>query len=181
MWSLAFTREDVSRSKIWQGRAVHTRQPSRRLLPPGFAILHAARNVLGADYNHRDYAVLAGCRIRSVHAAFFRYGGGSGSWGDCGDLPRAYATGIWHKCVSSWATLRRGTLGTKCISIWGDRTGDRGVIAAASSRMASRVSSFRRSVHRNWCGAGIGGAMARGRRQMITLRARSTKRQANVD
>src|ERR1700690_4526701 len=90
-------------------------------LPYGRAILLTARNVLGADYNHRHHAIFAGRRTRSVLAAFLRNGTGSGSWSDCGDLPGAYAIGIWHERVSSGARLRRNTLGTKCISIWGDR------------------------------------------------------------
>src|SRR5208337_4644018 len=136
-------------------------------LPPGRAILLAARNVLGADYNHRDHAIFAGRRIRSVHAAFFRNGTGGGSWGDCGDLPRAYAIGICHERVRPGAALRRSTLGTKCISIRRCRAGDRAATAAESSCMASRVPSLCRSVDRDWRGAAIDAGMAGSGRQMM--------------
>jgi len=136
-------------------------------LPHGRTILLAARNVLGADYNHRDHPIFAGCCIRRVHEAFFRNGTGSGSCGDCDDLPRAYVIPICREHTRSGATLCRSTLGPKCLSVRRYRAFDRHVSAEASSCMASRVPSFRRSVDRHWRGVAIDAGMAGNGRQVI--------------
>jgi len=147
--------------------AFHADSRGDACLPHGRAILLAARNVLGADYNHRHHAILVGRRIRSVHAAFFRNGTGSGSWGDCGDLPWAFVIRICHERVRSGATLCRSTLGPKCISVRRCRAGHRDVTAEARSCMASRAPSLCRSVDWDWRGAAIDAGMAGNGRHVI--------------
>lgn len=126
----------------------------------GGAAIPAAGGVLGADYNLGHYAVIVGCGVRSFLAAHRRNGAWSGSRRDCSESIRAASACIRNWRVHTRTDLRRDALRPKCISVRGSYAGDCAVGAADRSRMADRLSSVCRSVHRNWSGAGVGGGVA---------------------
>jgi hypothetical protein len=66
---------------------------------------------------------------------------------------------VFGTCVFILGLLR-GALGSNCISVRGRYLGDCAIGAADGPSVANRLSSVRRSVHRNWGGADLGVGMA---------------------
>ena len=126
----------------------------------GSAIIRAAGSLLGADYDAGDHAIIAGCGIHCFMAAISRNGAGSGSGRDCGELLRAASACIWCLRVHPGIAPRRGSIGSTWVSVRGRYLGDCGVDPTDRSYMANRISSVRRSLHRDWRGANIGVGMA---------------------
>jgi hypothetical protein len=126
----------------------------------GSAIIRAAGSLLGADYNPGDHAVIAGCGVHCFVAAIRRDGAWSGSGRDCGESLRAARACIRYLRVHPGPAPRHGTLGSNRISVRGRYLGDCAVDPTGRSCMANRLSSVRRSVHRNWGGANLGVGVA---------------------
>jgi hypothetical protein len=127
----------------------------------GSATIPAAGSVLGADYYPGDHAVIAGCGIQRFLAAFRRDGAWSSRGRDCGESFRAGCACLRCLRVHPGIAPRRGSIGSACISVRGRYPGDCVVGAAGDgSCMANRLSSVRRSVHRNWGGANLGVGVA---------------------
>ncbi len=126
----------------------------------GSAIIRAAGSLLGADYNAGDHAVIAGCGVHCFLAAIRRNGVRSGSGRDCGESFPAARACIRYLRVHPGPAPRHGTLGSNRISVRGHYCGDCAVDPTDRSCMANRLSSVRRSVHRNWGGANLGVGVA---------------------
>ena len=126
----------------------------------GSTVIPAVGSVLGADYNSRDHAVIAGYSVHRFLAAIHRNGAWSVSWCDCGESLRAARACIRYLRVHPRAALRRGAFGSKRISIRGRYAGHCAVGAANGFCMANCLSSLRRSDRRTWGGADIGMGVA---------------------
>ena len=126
----------------------------------GSTIIRAAGSLLGADYNAGDHAIIAGCGVHCFMAAIPRNGAGSGSGRDCGESLRAAPARIRCLRVHPGIAPRRGSIGSTWVSVRGRYPGDCGVDPTDRSYMANRISSVRRSLHRDWGGANLGVGVA---------------------
>src|SRR5258708_4218221 len=127
----------------------------------GGAVVWVAGRVLGADYDDGNYAVLPERGAGGFLAALRGNGARGSAWRDCGELLRVADAGIRCQRVRSWVAFRRCVPGSKRVSVWWRDAGDCDVGTAVGPCMASRLSSVRRGVDRNWGGADPDGGVAR--------------------
>jgi len=124
------------------------------------AVIPTAGNVLGGGHYDGDYAIVPGCCAYCFRAAIRWDGAWSVGRCDCSKLLRVANICIRCKRVLPGAALRTGALGSKRVSVRGCNPDNCVVGAADSSRMAGRLSSVRRSVHRNRGCAHLDGGVA---------------------
>jgi hypothetical protein len=127
----------------------------------GGEVVPAARGLLGADYNDRDYAVIVGRGSQRFLAAIRWYGARGGDERDCVDALRGDGAGIRNLRVSAGAGYGSGAFGSKRISVRRCYFGDRDVVAATRTLLAGRVSPVRGSFHRDRHGADLCHDLAR--------------------
>jgi hypothetical protein len=123
--------------------------------------VEAAPNLLAADHNSGDHAVIAWFDTRSVLETFYWHRAGSGGWRDCGRLfgvvyPRIRCERIPIGIVVCW-----GASGSQRVSVWGSYPRNRAACSANGTGVANCFSSIRRSIHRNCRGVGDDGSVAR--------------------
>ena len=103
---------------------------------PRSPVIPAPRSLLGANYDHGDHTVIAGCCARCFVAAFRRDIPWSGGWRDSGELLRAARPCVRHQPVHSRNASHPDAVGFHGISVRGRCVGDCAVGAADGSGVA---------------------------------------------
>ncbi len=119
--------------------------------PAGSAIIPPAPIVLGSDYNHGGYAVVAGCGPHRFLAALPRHGTRRATRRDRSRLLRTPRPCFRSLHFPAWTPLRANRRRSTRISLRRNYPGDCAVNPYPGSGIANRLSSLRRSFHRH-CG-----------------------------
>jgi len=127
---------------------------------PRSAVIPAPGSLLGANYDHGDHTVIAGCGVRCFVAAFRRDIPWSGGWRDSGELLRAARPCVRHQPVHSRNASHPDAVRFHGISVRGRCVGDCADGAADGSGVADRASSIHRGIYRNRRSPDLVGAVA---------------------
>src|SRR5579864_2998243 len=123
----------------------------------GSAAVPAATSILGADYNARHYAVLAGRGALGLLAAFCGDCTGGATRRACDDLLRAARTCFRRLRVSVGAAQRSRPFGSKRLSVRRHYAGDRALSAAHGTRdILSKVTYDREFSGRHFHAEAVG-------------------------
>src|SRR5580658_1175132 len=134
-------------------------------LDAGCASVEASANLLGANHNYGDHAVISWRNTRSVLATLYWNSSWSSAWRVGGKSFRDVYARIRRQRFPVGTILRRTANGSKRVSVRGRYAGNRFARSASGACVASCLSSIRRSIDRNRSGAGDDRGLAReGRR-----------------
>jgi hypothetical protein len=124
-------------------------------------VLKLPQNLLGANHNYGDHAVISWRNARSVLATLYRNSSWSSAWRVGGKSFRDVYTRIRRQRFPVGTILRRTANGSKRVSVRGRYAGNRFARSASGACVASCLSSIRRSIDRNRSGAGDDRSVAR--------------------
>jgi len=108
----------------------------RRRIVTGGAIVRAAGDLLGADYDSGHHAVVGPYDARPLLATVHRNGARGHSWRDPGELRRAERLRARPQRVPTGVIVRCAANGSKRLSIRGRNAGDCDARSADRARMA---------------------------------------------